>query len=67
MENERNDDIVIYRSKDIQSMFGFGKNKVNELMKSSAFPAIKLGGEYIVEKNALKKWLTTNQGRSFSI
>ena len=57
--------IKIYTTKDIADIFGMGKNKANDLMRSPAFPSVRIGGVHYVEENALLKWMKTYEGREF--
>ena len=61
------ENLEVYTSKDIQTLFKCGKRQAYELMRAPAFPAIKVGGRYIVEKSALMRWFATNEGRTFIV
>ena len=41
----------------------FGKTKMNELLKSGEFPAVKIGGQYRITKTALEQWMKQNEGK----
>jgi len=56
-------DIVMYDSNDIQNIFKCGKRQTYELLNTHGFPSIRIGAKFYVEKNALNRWLTQNQGR----
>ena len=47
----------------VKELIGLGikKDKAYQLMHNKSFPAIKLGGRYYVEKDALKEWLKKNR------
>lgn len=53
--------------KDLQSMFSCGKDKAYQLMHSSGFPAIQVGGRYYVKRDDLERWLSTYTGRKYMI
>ncbi len=62
-----NDRPVTYRAKDLQEILHIGKDTAYELMHASAFPSMKLGGKWLIEKSALESWLLNNRGREFAI
>ena len=41
----------------------FGKTKMNALLQSGEFPAVKIGGQYRITKEALEKWMVEKQGK----
>lgn len=43
--------------KDIQKIFGIGRNKAIALMNQKGFPAIKLGRTYRVDSEKLEEWI----------
>lgn len=51
--------------KDLQEALGVSKDTAYCLMRSEAFPSMKIGKRYFVEKVALKQWLQKNQGKEF--
>ena len=51
--------------KELQRALGIGKDTAYNLMRSSAFPSMKIGAKYVVEKDALKHWLQRYQGKEF--
>lgn len=51
----------IYTTKEMMKILKFGKTKMNELLKSGEFPAVKIGGQYRITKEALEKWMIDNQ------
>lgn len=53
----------IYTTKEMMQILKFGKTKMNELLKSGEFPAVKIGGQYRITKEALEKWMLDNQGK----
>ena len=59
------DRIEIYTIQDIQEIFKCGKRWAYELMRAPAFPSVKIGGKYIVERKALESWLKTYGGKEF--
>ena len=58
-------EIELYTTQDIQKIFKCGKRWAYELMQAPAFPSIKIGGTYIVERNALEEWLKAYNGKEF--
>ena len=54
-------------AKDLQRIFSMGKNKANELMNSSGFPTIKIGGRKYVTEQALDDWIKLYQGREYKL
>lgn len=59
--------VETYTVQDIQKIFKCGKRQAYELMRAPAFPSIKLGGKYIVEKRALERWFSDYEGKNFMI
>ena len=51
--------------KDVQKIFGMGKNQAYALMNSAAFPTIRLNNRMYVEVGALMQWLETYKGKTF--
>lgn len=45
----------------------FGKTKMNALLKSGEFPAVKIGGQYRITKEALEKWMKENESKEIYI
>ena len=41
----------------------FGKTKMNALLRSGEFPAVKIGGQYRITKEELEKWMEQNKGK----
>lgn len=52
-------------AKELKDIMRCGINRAYDLMKSPAFPSIKIGGRYLVSVFALEKWLELNEGRNF--
>ncbi len=55
----------LLRVKDIEEIFGCGRNKAYELMKSPGFPAIRIGKNLYVSKEELEKWLEDYTGKEY--
>lgn len=55
--------IEIYTTKEMMQILKFGKTKMNALLQSGEFPAVKIGGQYRITKEALEKWMLENQGK----
>lgn len=53
-------DPIIYTTKDLARIMGYGKNKANNLMNSKSFPSTKFGGEWFVSKELLDQWIKKN-------
>lgn len=51
--------------KELQSLLRIGRDTAYALMHSRAFPSIKIGGRYYVARDALDRWLTQNEYRTF--
>lgn len=58
---------VMYHAKDLKAILGVGMTKCYDLMKSDAFPSIRIGGTYVVEAEAFGKWLKRYEGREYII
>lgn len=55
----------ILTAKEIKEKLKCGINRAYDLMKSPAFPSIKLGGRYIVTASAFNRWLIENENKHF--
>jgi excisionase family DNA binding protein len=51
--------------KDLQAVFSCGKDKAYQLMHSSGFPTIQVGGRYYVRRDDLDRWLSAYTGRKY--
>ena len=49
--------------KDIRVIFGCGKRQAYELIHIPGFPAMKLGGKYLISAKALENWIQKNAGK----
>lgn len=67
MDNLKDNDIILYTPKDIQRIFGLGRDKTYNLIRSSGFPKIQIGREYYIPKDKLEKWVSGNVGKSITI
>ena len=62
-EAQRNNNLEIYTTKEMMNILKFGKTKMNELLRSGEFPAVKIGGQYRITKEALEQWMKQNEGK----
>ena len=53
----------IYTTKEMMEILKFGKTKMNALLRSGEFPAVKIGGQYRITKEELEKWMELNKGK----
>ena len=53
--------------KGLQGALGIGRDTAYSLMRSKGFPSIRIGGHYIVGKDALMAWLKRNEGREYCL
>lgn len=61
MENEK----ILLKVNDLQELLGIGKDKAYSLMRSKSFPSMKLGGNYYVSREALNKWISDYERKTF--
>lgn len=61
------DDIIMLDVNDIQKILKIGKEASYALMRNHAFPSVKIGKRYVVEKEAFKRWLKRQEGREFQL
>lgn len=54
---------TLLNMKEIQTIFGCGKRQAYELLRIPGFPAMKLGGKYLVSAKALELWIQKNAGK----
>lgn len=57
-----NNELIIYDTQDMMRILKFKKTKMNKLLNSGDFPAVKIGGQWRITKSALKKWMEDNMG-----
>lgn len=51
--------------KDLMNRLGIGRETAYALMRSTAFPSMRIGGRYLVSVEALHRWLQQNEGKEF--
>lgn len=47
----------------LKTRLNVSRDLAYSLVHAKGFPAIKIGGRYYVSEEALKKWLSKNEGR----
>lgn len=52
----------ILNQEDLVEIFPFGKTKVYELIRRRIIPVTKIGKDYIISEERLKKWLEEQEG-----
>lgn len=57
---EENLDLKLYTVKDIERIFHCQKSKAYQIMKSSGFPSMKIGGSIYVTHENLAKYIRQN-------
>ena len=67
MDNQLNNDIILYTKKDIQNIFQLGRDKTYQLMNSRGFSTIKIGKTSYVPKDKLEKWINGNVGKNVTL
>lgn len=53
--------------KDLQRVLRIGRDRAYALMRSKAFPSIKIGARYYVTQEALNEWLRQYAYKSFKL
>lgn len=53
---------VVYTPLELKELLGIGKNETYKLIKSGAFPTVKIGKRIVVPKEPFLEWL--NKGNS---
>ncbi|MDY5665604.1 MAG: helix-turn-helix domain-containing protein [Blautia sp.] len=53
--------------KDLQRCLGIGRDTAYSLMRNRAFPSVRIGNRYLVEKTALTRWLKCYEGKEFML
>lgn len=48
---------------EVQEIFRCGKRQAYELLHIPGFPAMKLGGKYLISTKALDNWIQKNTGK----
>ncbi|MBR2455150.1 MAG: helix-turn-helix domain-containing protein [Clostridia bacterium] len=52
-------------AKELKKVMRCGINRAYDLLRSPAFPSIKIGGRYYVTVSALKEWLEYYENKVF--
>lgn len=63
MENN----LRVLKTKDLMELFGFGKTKMYQVLKSGVLPVVKIGGDYITTEQQIQEWLVRNQYKEIEI
>ena len=54
-------------AKELQDIFKCGHNKVYEIIGIKGFPAVKIGKQYYISEDDLKKWIEKNKGNEIEL
>ena len=54
-------------AKELQNTLKIGRDRAYALMRSKAFPSIKIGARYYVTEEALNEWLRKYAYKTFDI
>lgn len=54
-------------TKELQRNLKIGRDRAYALMRSKAFPSIKIGSRYYVTEEALDEWLRKYEYKSFEL
>lgn len=57
----------VYTTKEMMEILKFGKTKMNALLRSGEFPAVKIGGQYRITKEALEQWMREHEKKEIYI
>ena len=57
-ETTDNSELVIYGTKEVAKMFRCSIPTAREIMRREGFPLLVFGGKWMVERDALKKWVS---------
>lgn len=63
-DNQRKFDDTLLTLSDVQTIFRCGKRQAYELLHVHGFPAMKLGGKYLISAKALQRWIQSNEGKT---
>ncbi|MBQ6638646.1 MAG: helix-turn-helix domain-containing protein [Lachnospiraceae bacterium] len=50
-------ELTFLKTKDLMTIFGFGRDKAYALKHSKSFPSIRIGKTYVVTEKNLREWL----------
>lgn len=64
--NEKESEVVLYTTSDIQRIFHCGKKKSYEIMHICGFPSFRIDSTLYVEKEELERWIAKNKGRQIT-
>lgn len=66
MEIQEND-LIIYNTDDMMRILKFKQTKMNQLLNSGEFPAVKIGGQWRITRSKLEQWMEDNAGQEIYI
>ena len=64
---QKNKDIIVYTTKNIQEILGCGRKQAYEIMHLKSFPSFQIGNKLYVEKIAFELWLKRIQHKKIEI
>lgn len=56
---------MVLNVQELQVALGIGRDTAYSLMRNRAFPSVRIGNRYMVEKTALTRWLKCYEGKEF--
>jgi len=59
------DESLMIDVKGLQTTLGVGRDVAYSLMRSRAFPSMKIGNRYLVNREALMLWIKKYEGKEF--
>lgn len=61
------ENINVLKVKDLMQVLNIGRDKAYSLMRSKAFPSIRIGRSYFVTEEELNSWLKGNRYKTYAI
>lgn len=56
---------IVLNVKELQEALGIGRDGAYALMRNNAFPSMRIGSRYVVDKRAFEEWLEKYRYKQF--
>lgn len=63
MENNMENNKVVYDVRDLQSILGIGRNLAYDLANSGSFPVRRIGKRILISKAVFENWLNKTENQ----
>lgn len=67
MNQQLDNEPVLYTVNDIRRITGFGRDRTYSLMRSKGFPSTKIGNTFFITKKNFEDWTDNYAGKEFKM